>query len=412
MHPQPRTARTVPLGAADLAFLESGGEKTLPTVFMLNFAGPPPTLDALRARVAERAGRVPVLGCRVTTSRRALERVERLDLTRHVRELSLPGPLDDGHIATRMLSRPLPGLDGPPWDLWLVHGTEGGYRVVLRAPHALQDGAGAAHTVRALLADEPGGGPPAHRPSRPRARGFLDTLGYVAAAFRDAGPMPAFAARPTGVTEVCHVDTPVARLRAIGRAVGGSVNDVYLAALAHAVHTWHAKENGAVHPPLPVVVPMSVRRAGEEHAPGNRMVTARLLLPCDQDSPFGALAAVMARTARLRRSGQRDATRLLMTATPRRIAANLGKRMVHGSTVAAVTSGVNLGDPFTYQGDPVVNAAVFTDAIAGVMCVAVLTGCGGNARFTFVHDRALPTADEIPDLWLASLLELDKAHTG
>ncbi|MYS55401.1 condensation protein, partial [Streptomyces sp. SID6013] len=115
--------------------------------------------------------------------------------------------------------------------------------------------------------------------------GIAGTLRDVAGAFGAAVPKPAFDGVCTGRVDVCHADTSLGRLRAVGRMYGATVTDVYLAALARAVRTWHLKETGAVHPPLPVAIPMSVRAPGEEQAPGNRMVTARILLPCDEESP-------------------------------------------------------------------------------------------------------------------------------
>ncbi|NEC76902.1 condensation protein, partial [Streptomyces rochei] len=148
----------------------------------------------------------------------------------------------------------------------------------------------------------------------PTARGLVDALAEVAAAFRAPTAKPAFDGVSTGRVDVCHTRTPLGRLRAVARAHGGTVTDVYLAALSHAVRTWYLKDTGLVHPPLPVSIPMSVRAPGEEFAPGNRMVTARLLLPCDEESPRRALARIVAATGRLRESRRRDAMRLLLAA--------------------------------------------------------------------------------------------------
>ncbi|MYS50196.1 condensation protein, partial [Streptomyces sp. SID6013] len=85
-----------------------------------------------------------------------------------------------------------------------------------RTDHAFQDGVGAAYTARALLGDDPGGGP-APRPRRlPTAAGIAGTLRDVAGAFGAAVPKPAFDGVCTGRVDVCHADTSLGRLRAVG----------------------------------------------------------------------------------------------------------------------------------------------------------------------------------------------------
>ncbi|MEV0598667.1 wax ester/triacylglycerol synthase domain-containing protein [Streptomyces sp. NPDC050315] len=400
----------LPMGTADAAYHRAMRGRPLPLSLTFDFGGRPPTLDAVRARVAERADRIPALRYRIIRDRKLLLRVDRLGLEQHVHEAWLPDDAD-GSVASRlMLSMPMSAGDRPPWEVWLIHGPTGRYTLGYRTDHTLQDGVGAVHTVRALLDDDPkGGGLVPQRRSWPTAKGLAGAFGDVAAALRPPGVQPAFQVPGSGRTSVCHTATPLARLRAVGRAYGGTVNDVYLAALSHAVHAWHMKETGSLHPPLPVAVPMSVRAPGEEYAPGNRMVTARLLLPCDEPSPHRALARVMADTGRLRRTRQRDAIRLLMAATPRAIGARIGMRMVNSEVIGAPTSSVNFGGPLVHRGAASRRSAAFADLAAGIRCLTTLTSQHDTACLTVVHDDALPTADELPDLWLAALLELERA---
>ncbi|MFE6281478.1 wax ester/triacylglycerol synthase domain-containing protein [Streptomyces sp. NPDC057877] len=408
-HPGGGLPPSVPMTTVDVAYHLAARGGPLPVVFVFWFPGRAPTLDAVRARVAERAHRVPSLRYGIVRDRRVFRRADRLPVEQHVHEARLPED-DDGSAPGRMmLTQPMAGGGRPPWDVWLLRGREDGYALCYRTDHALQDGVGASHAVRALLDDHAIGGPPPARLARPTARGVVGALGDVAASLRAGSGMPALDRADGGRCGVCHAETTVARLRAIGRSRGGTVNDVYLAALAHAVHTWHMKETGTVHPPLPVVIPMSVRTAGEECAPGNRMVVARLPLPCDESSPRRALTRVMAATERLRASRQRDATRLLLAASPRAIGARLGTRMVNGAVVAGPASSVNFGQALVHQGAVSRRAAVFADTAASVPWVVTLTSQHDTACLSVVHDGALTTAGELPDLWLAALLELEQA---
>ncbi|MFG3159122.1 wax ester/triacylglycerol synthase domain-containing protein [Streptomyces sp. NPDC048232] len=412
MHdPRPRAhdalPASLPMGTADVAYHLAMGGRPLPAGFLFGFSGRAPTLDSVRARVAERAARIPALRYRIARQSRTFSRVDGIDVERHVHEAWLPGD-DDGAGAGRlMLSRPMGGDGRPPWDVWLVHGPTGGHSLCYRTDHTVQDGVGAAHTARALLDDHPAGGPPAYRPRTPAPAGLAGALGAMAASFR-ASDKPAFDVPVSGRTTLCQAVVPVARLRAVGRAHGATVNDIFLAALAHAIGTWHRKSTGAAHPPLPVAVPMSVRPRGEECAPGNRLVVARVLLPCDAPSPLHALTRVVARTDTLRTGRQRDALRLLMTAGPRGIGARVGTRMVNGRSVAGPVSSVDFGSALVHQGNTARRAVVYSGLGAGIRCLTTLTLQHDTACLAVIHDEALTSADALPDLWLAALLELER----
>lgn len=399
---------TLPLGTVDLAYRLAARGRPLPLPFVFAFDGPAPSLDTVRARVAERAPRIPALNYRPAGDGGAFRRVGGIAVERHVRELRLPEDPDGAATGRLLLSRPMNTGDGPLWDVWLVHGAAGGHALCYRTDHTVQDGMGAAYAARALLDDRPGAQPAARPGARPALSGLAGVLGDIAAGFGAPTPKPGFDGPVGGRDGVCHATVPLARLRALGRAHGATVNDVYLAALAHAVRTWHLKATGTVHPPLPVAVPMSIRAPGEEHAPGNRMVTARLLLPCDEPSATGAVRRVAARTRRLRRSRRRDAFRVLLAATPRAAGARIGLRLVNGSVVAGPASSVAFGAPLRHRGAESRWSAVYSGLACGIRCLVTLTSQHDTACLTVVHDENLPTADELPGLWLSSLLELER----
>jgi hypothetical protein len=83
--------------------------------------------------------------------------------------------------------------------------------------------------------------------------------------------------------------------------------------------------------------------------------------------------------------------------------------MVNGAAVAAPTSGVNFGQALVHQGNVARRSVVFTAPAAGIRCLTTLTSQDDIACLTVVHDEALTTADELPDLWIAALLELERA---
>ncbi|MFF5103554.1 wax ester/triacylglycerol synthase domain-containing protein [Streptomyces sp. NPDC000134] len=399
---------TLPMGAADLAYRLAmrGGPLPVPLVFV--FDGPAPALDTVLARVAERAPRVPALNYRPSRDGKVFRRVPRIAAERHVREIRLTGDADCAATGRLLLSRPMNVADGPLWEVWLVHGAGGGHALCYRTDHRFQDGMGAVYAARALLDDDPAGGPPAQSLGRPAPRGVAGVLGDVLKGFGPPVAKPGFDGPVGPGLRVCHVTTPLARLRAAARAHGGTVNDVYLTALSHAVRTWHLKATGETHPPLPVAVPMSVRAPGEEYAPGNRIALAHVVLPCDEAVPQRAFQRVRQSTGRLRDGRRRDSFRALLAATPRAIGARLGVRLVSGAVVAGPVSRVDVGAPLVHQGVPSRWSAVYSGTAAGIRCLVTLTSQQDTACLTLVHDETLASADELPDLWLAALLELER----
>ncbi|CAM5233890.1 wax ester/triacylglycerol synthase domain-containing protein [Streptomyces fumanus] len=400
---------TLPMGAADLAYRRAvrGGALPLPVVFV--FDGPAPALDTVRARVAERAPHVPAANYRPSREGKVFRRVDRIAVERHVREVRLTGDTDCTATGRLLLSRPMSVADGPLWEVWLVHGAGGGHALCYRTDHRLQDGMGAVYAARALLDDDPASGPPAQALARPAPRGVAGVLGDVLRSLGRPVAKPGFDGPVGPGLRVCHATTPLARLRAAGRVQGGSVNDVYLTALSHAVRTWHLKATGETHPPLPVAVPMSVRAPGEEYAPGNRIALAHVVLPCDEAVPQRAFRRVRQSTERLREGRRRDSFRLLLAATPRPVGARLGVRLVTGTVVAAPVSRVDVGAPLVHRGAASRWSAAYTGTAAGIRCMVTLTSQQDVACLTVVHDETLAGAEELPDLWLAALLELERS---
>ncbi|MBJ6618549.1 wax ester/triacylglycerol synthase domain-containing protein [Streptomyces sp. DHE17-7] len=172
--PHPGTDGRLPpslaMGTADVAFHLAAGGRPLPVVFAFGFEGRAPTLDSVRARVAERVHRVPTSRYRIARDRRRFRRVDRIEADRHVHEAWLPEDTDGSATGRLMLSRPLATDDRPAWDVWLVHGPAGRHTLVYRTDHAYQDGVGAAWTARASSATtraaDPFHAPP---PAPPRA---------------------------------------------------------------------------------------------------------------------------------------------------------------------------------------------------------------------------------------------------
>lgn len=388
----------------------SPGSKVIPTGFFMDLPGTPPSAGALRDRALGRVAELPALHQLAAPGPR-WGRATALDPARHIRTRDVaPGGAALDAASQELLHLPLPSGAAPMWDIWLLR-TPGqdGYRLCFRVHHALQDGVGAAHTVTRLLADDPGTpGPRAHRPVPVTLRGLTGLGRDLYGSLRRDRSWGVLGVPPADDLAWSYRDVPDARLRALAARWGGTVNDMYLAALARAFRAWHARRP-APHPPcgdVTAVVPMSLRRKGEEHAPGNRLVFARVALPCSQAGPAECVRRLVCDTRQLRTSGQREIAGRLFNWAP--AAATIRKQLaITTPRISLIASNVHLPHDVSCFGSRVGAASMFTALPHGVLCYVSLTRTGGTARCTVVHDRALPGAGDLPELWLTALGELE-----
>ena len=116
----------------------------------------------------------------------------------------------------------------------------------------------------------------------------------------EAPPSPLLAPR-NGSWRFRALDVELADLRAAAKAVGGSLNDAYLAALLGAFRRYHDEMGHplAAHATMPVSVPVSVRRPDDD-AGGNHFAPGRLAAPVGLVAPAERVAAVSRAMQRVR----------------------------------------------------------------------------------------------------------------
>ncbi|HVE25463.1 MAG TPA: wax ester/triacylglycerol synthase domain-containing protein [Sporichthya sp.] len=105
----------------------------------------------------------------------------------------------------------------------------------------------------------------------------------------DAEPSPLLANRSTN-WRFAALDVDFLALRAAAKAVGGSINDAYLAALLGGYRLYH-EAMGVPPQPVPIAIPMSLRSADEAHG-GNEIASARLAAPMDIVDPAKRMLAI------------------------------------------------------------------------------------------------------------------------
>jgi len=257
------------------------------------------------------------------------------NLDYHLRRVALPAPgtlrqlLD---LAEVTLQSPL-DTSRALWEALYVEGLEGGGRVraalLMKLSHAITDGLGGLALFEQLYDTEPN---PEPRPLPPlpiprdmsgddllrsglrrlpetalsaywntlggvagtvgrliRQPGPTvgNTIGFTGSALRVLGGLPAepspLLRRRSLVSRTHVLEVPLADLRAAAKAVGGSVNDAYLAALCGGLGRYHEALGVPVNA-LPLAIPVSLRTS-DDPASGNRFAGVTIAAPMSETDP-------------------------------------------------------------------------------------------------------------------------------
>ena len=267
----------------------------------------------------------------------------------HVRHSCLPRPGNERQLkrmAARIFSQQL-DREKPLWELWVIEGLEGDrIAVVSKVHHCMVDGVSGSELVATLLTSEPQEkpDPPARWSPRPvpsrltlgvgeatramrapwqlgaaltrlardedDARHHLEerlrALGRLLADGSSAATMAPFN-QPVGPHRRLDWTTmPLDRIRAVRRAVDGTVNDIVLATAAGAFGRYLSRDRGMdlEGTRFRVMTPVSVRVAEERGTLGNRVSTWTVDLPIAEPDPLKRLESIREVTRELKESKQ------------------------------------------------------------------------------------------------------------
>jgi diacylglycerol O-acyltransferase / wax synthase len=95
------------------------------------------------------------------------------------------------------------------------------------------------------------------------------------------------------------LEAPLHRVRAAARAVDGTVNDVFLAAVVGGLGRYHG-HHGCGHGTLRVAIPVSTRRAETDHSMRNQFAPVRITVPFGDPDAVARLRDVHRRVAQAR----------------------------------------------------------------------------------------------------------------
>ncbi len=318
--------------------------------------------DAIRSYIASRLHLLPRYRQRLArvpfSSNPVWVDDESFNIRYHVRHTSLPRPGDDRQLKRLVAWINSQQLDRgkPLWEMWIVEGLEGDrFALVNKTHHCMIDGVSGADLLAVLLTAEPQAEVgkthrwiPAPPPTAAQVardalvRRVATPLAFARTAASEAVRNPIAAARQLGeaagaLAEVFAagmrqaLDTPFNRaigshrrfdwltldldaVKAVKRAVGATVNDVVLAAVAGATGRFLSRRgiSSSAQSVLPfrVFCPVNMRAVGERGNLGNRVSNMIAELPITEREPLRRLEQVRETMTRLKRSQQARGTEL------------------------------------------------------------------------------------------------------
>jgi diacylglycerol O-acyltransferase / wax synthase len=454
------------LTGLDTSFLhlEKGGAHMHVGAVML-FDGAPPGYEELLGAIEARLHLVPRYRQRLAPVPFGQGRPRWVDdphfnLRYHVRRTALPEPGGEEqlrNLAGRVFSQRL-DRDKPLWEMWLVEGVEGDrFAVLSKTHHAIVDGVSGVDIMSVLFDARPEPAAPLAAPGRwlarplpsrsqllaealleratipgemirgaravlrtPRrllAAGFGGLVGLGALAWAGLSPAPE---TPYNVPIGPHrrfawLRASLPDVKEIKNALGGTVNDVMLAAVAGALGR-HLRRRGVATADLELkaMVPVSVRAEEARGALGNQVAAMMAPLPAGCPDAVTRLELIARAMDGLKRGGQAVGARVLTELTgfaPPTImgqAARLAARQRFFNVVVTNVPGPQF--PLYLAGHELTDIFPLVPLAPGQALGIAIMSYNGRINFGLLGDYdALSDLDELTRDFAASLRELADA---
>ncbi|MEK6251183.1 MAG: wax ester/triacylglycerol synthase family O-acyltransferase [Actinomycetota bacterium] len=318
------------------------------------FEGPAPSHEEFRDHIESRLHLVPRFRQKVRfvpfgQGRPVWVDDPHLNLEYHVRRTALPPPGSEEqlrNLAARIFSQQL-DRSKPLWEMWLAEGLEGDrFAIIGKTHHALVDGVSGVDITHVLYdaAREPTGSPDSgpewlprpepngaklladallERATSPReivrgARAVLRGPRRIASQLRDglaatgkmvgaglSAPRSPLNVEIGGHRRFAWVTSDLGEFKRIKNELGGTVNDVVLAAVTGALARYmRARGFDTNELELRAMVPVSVRADEEHGALGNRVAAIMAPLPVWSEDPVETLHLINDTMGDLKGSGQ------------------------------------------------------------------------------------------------------------
>jgi WS/DGAT/MGAT family acyltransferase len=272
---------------------------------------------------------------------------DNVDREYHVRRSALPSPGDErelGILVSRLHGYPV-DFHRPPWEAHLIEGLEGGrFALYVKVHHSLVDGFSAMKILSNALSSDPSDRsrplffsiPLAAREPRPDkkhddhegvlfpellaavqaqygatksvARALMNVVRSTRAGDHDLvsplyAPKCILNARISRSRRFATQKLETARLRAIAKTVGGTLNDVILALCAGSLRRYLAELDALPGAPLIAMLPVAIR-AKDDDGGGNAVGAILASLATDVEDPAERIAEIVASTKRAKQQLQ------------------------------------------------------------------------------------------------------------
>jgi diacylglycerol O-acyltransferase len=370
----------------------------------------------------------------------------RFDIGAHVRRVKLRGAAGKAELETLVSELMATPLDPskPLWQFTLVEGYEGGSAVVIRIHHCYADGIALIQVMLSMTDADREGRVPGPVPPPPRSNGsgsagvdplagalkMASKMGSVliekgAAMWHDPAKAVAFARQGSAFTEelaklvmmdedsrtrfkgqpgiakrVAWADPiAVSEVKAVGRALDCSINDVLLSSVAGALRSYLIEKGESVEGlSIRALVPVNLRPAEKAWKLGNRFGLVFLDLPIGIENPVERLYAVRENMRVLKGSYQPVVALgvlAAMGAGPRMLQEQLLAMLAKNAT--AVMTNVPGPQQPLYLGGALIGSMMFWVPQSGNIGLGVsILSYNGEVRFGVVADRGLcPDPDRV-----------------
>ena len=368
------------------------------------------------------------------------------DIDAHVRRVTLRGAAGKVELETLVSGLMATPLDPskPLWQFHLVEGYEGGSAVVVRIHHCYADGIALIQVMLSMTDADREGRVQGPVPPPPRASESVDSdplAGFVKMAtkvgsglietgvgiWRDPAKAVAFARQGSAFTqelaklalmgEDSHTrfkgrpgvakrvawaePIPVSEVKAVGRALDCSINDVLLSSVAGALRAYVTqKGDSAEGLSIRALVPVNLRPADKAWKLGNCFGLVFLDLPIGIENPVERLYAVRENMRVLKGSYQPVVALGLLAAMgagPKALQEQLLALLARNAT--AVMTNVPGPQQPLYLGGALIGGMMFWVPQSGDIGLGVsILSYNGEVRFGVVADRGLcPDPDRVID---------------
>ena len=227
---------------------------------------------------------------------------------------------------------------------------------------------------------------------------------------------------PSGAKRVAWGEPiALADVKAIGHALGGSVNDVLLACVAGAIGAWlHDQGDDPAGKEIRAMVPVNLRPQGEAWKLGNRFGLAPLVLPIGIANPVARVAAVRARMNELKSSYQPLLAFAVLAVAGQMVQSvqDVLLGLFAKKATAVMTNVPGPAAPLTFCGSTLRQTMFWVPASGEIGVGVSILSYGGGVQFGLITDEALcadpqaivdrfePEFEKL--LWLTMMLPWDR----